>query len=75
VYKQGIQQIGNLLLVGKVQSSLEGDPEAMSVNLSTAIVRDLPDSLQVHGANLDHVTRLLRLKNTIAAPSRHASDV
>lgn len=59
VYEQRIKKFGNLLLVGKIQSSLKGDP----------------DTLEVHRANLHNMTDLLALENTVTASAGHASDV
>lgn len=36
---------------------------------------DLPDTLEVHRADLDDVSRLLTLQDTISAASCHASDI
>ena len=35
----------------------------------------LPDTLQVHGADLDYVADLLAFEDTITATARHTSDV
>lgn len=37
--------------------------------------RYLPNTLQVHGANFDNVTRLLALENSITSSSCHPSDI
>lgn len=36
---------------------------------------NIPDALQVHGANLDDVARLLTLQDTISSASGHTSYV
>lgn len=57
--EQRVQLLSNLLLVGKLEGSLKGNP----------------DTLEVHGANLDNVSCLLALKDAISSTSRHAGDI
>lgn len=37
--------------------------------------KNIPNTLEMHRPNLDHVPRLLALENTIATTARHSSDV
>lgn len=35
----------------------------------------LPDTLEMHRSDLDHMSSLLTLKNTVATTTRHSSDI
>jgi hypothetical protein len=59
VHEQGVEQISDLFLVGKLQSALKGDP----------------NSLQVHRANLHNMADLLALEDTVPTTSSHTSHV
>lgn len=59
MHKQRIQQIRDLFLVGKFQGALKGDPHA----------------LQVHRTNLDHMTDLFTLQDTVTTTASHTSDI
>lgn len=38
-------------------------------------LQDLPNALEVHGTNLDHVSDLFGFEDTVSSTSRHASNV
>lgn len=39
------------------------------------VILYIPDTLQMHGANLDHVTNFFALENAISTTTGHASNV
>jgi hypothetical protein len=59
VDEEWVEQLSNLLLVGKIKSP---------------VIRN-PDTLEMHRANLDHVTNLLTLQDAVSTTSRHPRDV
>lgn len=59
VNEEWIQLLCDLLLVCKIESTL---------------IRN-PDTLEMHWANLDDVSRLFTLENTISSASGHASNI
>lgn len=59
VHKERVEFLSDLFLVGKFQSTVERNP----------------NSLQMHRTNLDHVSVLLALENTVATTARHTSHV
>jgi hypothetical protein len=59
MHEEGVQLLGDLFLVGEIKSSIKWNP----------------DTLQVHGTNLDNMTRLFALQDAIASTSGHACDV
>jgi hypothetical protein len=76
VHEQGVEQISDLFLVGKLQSALKGDPAFVSIILDHNIHnKDIPHSLQVHRANLHNMADLLALEDTVPTTSSHTSHV
>lgn len=59
VDEKRIEKLRDLFLVRKVQSSFKRDP----------------DTLEMHWADLDHVSYLFAFEDTISPATSHASDV
>lgn len=59
VYEKRIEQLRDFLFVGKLEGAFKGDP----------------DTLEVHGANLDDMTDFFALEDAVATTTGHASDV
>lgn len=76
-----IQQLGDFLLIGKVQCTLIRNPglsqqTALYVSNTAKVGRgNIPDTLQVHGTNLDNMANLFTLQNSVSSSSRHAGHV
>lgn len=76
VHKQGVKKLCNLLLVGEIQRAIKRYPASGQPSESkVGTISCLPDTLEMHRSNLDHMSRLLALKNTVAATAGHASDI
>jgi hypothetical protein len=80
VDKQGIKQLGDFLLVRKIERSLEGDPETTESVGTPRMGRtdeglNPPDTLQMHGTNLDHMPNLFALEDAVAPAAGHAGDI
>jgi hypothetical protein len=48
---------------------------ALLVHINNSKNDNVPNTLQVHGSDLHHVTNFLALENTITSPSRHAGHI
>lgn len=59
VHEQRVQHLGDFFFVGKIQCSLEGDP----------------DALQMHRPYLYHMAHLFALQNSISSTTRHSSHI
>ena len=75
VYKQWIKQFRDLLLVGKVQSSLKWNPVCLLGWFLIETIFYSPDTLQVHWSNFDNVSHFLALQDTISSPSGHTCNI
>lgn len=75
--EQRVESLSDFLLIRKVQRAVKRDPAWARLVRSVLRreLRHLPDTLEVHWANLDHVASLLALQDAIAATTGHASDV
>lgn len=80
VHKQGVQQLSDLFLVGEVQSPFKRNPGTLLDTDSWLTDFEprgscIPDTLQVHRANLDDVANLLALQNPITSTTGHTGNV
>ena len=77
VNKQRIEQVSDLLLVGKVECSLERNPFPKLDDISLYFMSKInsPDSLKMHWANLDNMSGLFRLENAISTPAGHPCNI
>lgn len=77
VHKQRIEQLGDFLLVGEIQSPLKRDPMiGVSLHSTPASFRShIPDAFQVHGSNLDYMTDFFALQDAISPSSCHACHI
>lgn len=77
MHEKRIQKIGNLLLVGELQRTLEWDPmePIRSWSNSQTVYQDLPDTLEVHWTNLHHMAQLLALQNAVTTATSHSCHV
>lgn len=60
------------------KSSARSNGILQGVSVSSVLFRQshhLPNTLEVHRTNLDHMARLLTLQDTIATTTRHASNI
>lgn len=57
--KERVELFRDLLLVGKIQGTIKGNP----------------NTLEVHGSNFDDMSCLFTLEDAISAPSSHASNI
>lgn len=79
--EERIQGLCDLLLVGEFEGALKGNPEVGGSAFLHVKVRSwwwwwcIPYALEVHGTNLDHVSGLFALEDTVSASSRHACYV
>jgi hypothetical protein len=75
VYEERIKLFGNLLLVGEFECTLKGNPRDCQFMTNTSRDIVLPDTLQMHGTNLDNVSCLFALENAVSSSSGHARDI
>lgn len=77
MHEQRVKQLGYLLLVGHLQSAVEGDP-GLGQNSIMSRVRaggNSPDPLQMHWPDFDDPAILLGLEYSIAAAARHFGHI
>jgi len=75
VDEERIQLFCDLLFVGEFERAFERNPKKVSKVGGASLPNNLPDTLQMHGANLDNVPGLLALENTITASAGHPGHV
>lgn len=76
VNEKGIELIGNLLLVGEVQCSVEGNPRyRCQRRWESCKDIDLPDTLEMHWTDFHDLSHFLAFENAIPSPSSHAGDI
>lgn len=77
VNEEGIKKLGNLFLVGKVQSPLKRNPDVVLVTESggSRLHQYVPDPLEMHRANLDDVAHFLTLQYAVTPSSCHAGHI
>jgi hypothetical protein len=75
VYEERVKLFGNLLLVREFECTLKGNPRDCQFMINTSRDIVLPDTLQMHGTNLDNVSCLFALENAVSSSSGHARDV
>lgn len=75
MHKQRVKLLRDLFLIGEIQRTFEGNPVRSQRVSRSSCSANLPNTLQVHGSNFDHVSRLLALQNTITTTSGHTSDI
>jgi hypothetical protein len=70
VHKQRIKLICDFLFVGKVEGAFP-----MSVDGKAGRTRNIPNALQMHGANFDNMTSFFAFEDAIPTTSGHASHI
>jgi len=80
VDEERVEQFGDLFFVGEFEGTLERNPTEVNCELQSIAnyelrIKDLPDTFQMHWANLDHMLLLLTLENAITSASGHTSNV
>jgi len=76
VNKQWVEQLGDLLLVGKIQSALKRDPNIQSaLPARTILYPDLPNTLQVHWPDFDDMSHFFALQNAVSSTTGHSGNV
>lgn len=73
--EERIQLFSDLLLIGKIQSAFEWDPKRMLKKKSKTTAIFSPDSFQMHGPNLHHMSHFLTLQDTVSPAPSHSSNV
>jgi len=72
VHEERVEQICDLFFVCEVKCPFERDPGLTSLAVwHFPFELDLPAALQVHRANLDHVSRLLGLEDAVSPAAGH----
>lgn len=84
VNKERVKHLRNLLFVCKVQCSLIWNPVLMLVGDQKIFLLfsprrkgrvDIPNALQVHGADLDNMANLFALQDAVSTATSHSSDI
>lgn len=77
VYKERVQLLGDLLLVCKLQSPLERNPEPHISIAFRLVIRahHVPHAFEMHRPDLDHMPRLFALEYAVSAASSHTSYI
>lgn len=74
--EERIEELCDLLLVRKVQSTIKGYPAFVSLYASLVSAKVYsPDTFEVHGSDFHNVPRFLALQDTISTTTRHASNI
>lgn len=81
VNEQGIQKLGDLLLIGEIKSTLERDPASNEQGQNKHKggtynrYRHLPHAFEMHRTNLYDMANLFTFEDTIPATTGHSGNI